>query len=213
MKTVGWHILYVLAIAVLLGFNMWIYHEYRMAYALVGKMTSEVRAYKSSVDVANASITFLAQSASSSCKYEGWDIGNYVIEDEKGEEYHIADVLDAKRPKVVVFFSAQNCKSCVANMFQAINDYDWDVSGKEMIVIGEFANKRAAKAYVSRIKMPFALYYKNEANPVDILENESSPFACVMYSDLIAHDVIFPVKEIPLYTRLYMKVIEDKYFK
>lgn len=213
MGKINWHVVYGIVTVFLVGANVWIYREYRAICKDMAEMLQRNRQYKGEVEVSNSSIVFLAHSASNMYKYEGHHIQDCVVEDNEGVNHKLSELLNGKSSKIVVFFSSQNCESCVSSMFRTLNEYYRDVNTDELVVVGEFANKRAAKAYVSKDPIPFTVYYKNDEQPIDVLDNESTPFMCVMKSDLIMHDVAFPVKEVPLYTHLYTKAMEEKYFK
>lgn len=205
------HVAYGLAILFLILSDLWLYHEYQESFGQVRTKEIEMRKLRSESHVANTSVTLLAQSMSASHQYENVHVENVEIEDEAKRTCRLKDALRKRIPKMVVFFSSQNCESCVSSMFSNLQAMCSDVKEEDLVVIGEFENRRAVNAYLRRRKIPFKVYYKSVQQPIGILGTEGSPFICMLASDLIAHDVVFPVKEVPLFTRLYIKTVKEKY--
>lgn len=168
---------------------------------------------KERTETANLSTALLAHSVANSYKYDCFHIDDLLLEDTKGKKQMLSDVLqENSTPKIVFFFSYLNCESCIASIFSSLKDCCSEMDNDAVVIIGEFANRRAVDVYLGSSDIPFRVYYKNESQPIEILEKEGAPFVCIMKPDMVARNLMFPVKEVPLYLNLYIEAMKSKYF-
>ena len=205
--------MYVMLILVLLIADAWMFYNYNKICEEMKHYVIEIKKNEDIADVANLSKTLLVHSVACSYKYKDRHIQDFQIEDDSGNSYMLSDVLRIDSPKMVFFFSYLNCESCVAGIFDKLEECCSNIDKEDIVVVGEFANRRAVDAYLSREKMPFHVYYKNESQHINILEDENMPFICIMTSDMITRDLMFPVKEVPMYLKTYIEAMKNKYFQ
>ncbi|ADV42754.1 hypothetical protein [Bacteroides helcogenes] len=115
--------------------------------------------------------------------------------------------------KLVFRFSYLHCSSCISSIFEELIKLSNDIPKDRFLIIGSYENKRAFLSFKKNHKISYPMYFVKEGTDKNkILEAENMPYFCLLNHDLVVQDLFIPLKEIPLYLKRYLKVIERKYF-
>ena len=140
-------------------------------------------------------------------KFEGKVILENNIFTESDELLEI-DSIFIKSPLIVFRFSKLNCTDCIVESINIIKSF---LSNKRIkyIFISDYNNKRE----LGNFKRLNNIH--EDVHNCNILINEepSLPYFFILDSNLKVSDIFFPNDDFPELTNLYLKEIEQKYFK
>lgn len=159
------------------------------------------------------STALILNNLSMAYKYDNTTVPNYTIEDCYGKTCRLSDLLYDKKYKLVFFFSYLHCETCIANVLEKLATKKEDISIHDIVVIGEFENKRAVKAYLNNHQIALNVYFKTDGLHNEVLDEENMPFLCMMNKNLQLDHILIPIKEIPKQLDLYINCMTTRYLK
>jgi hypothetical protein len=147
---------------------------------------------------------------------------SYLLNDCKLNDFSVQDtsnvfklskLLDG-RAKLVFFFSESYCGKCYE--FELANlANDSTISPKDIIVIGAFQNKRTYLAHLQFYKQySLPTYYVSDMEEsISPMLNFGSPVYFIYDESHTTKAVFFPDRNMQDQTKVYFKILQDRYLK
>ena len=136
----------------------------------------------------------------------------FVVEDVNGNKLNVKSLFHENRYKLVFFFSYLHCETCISSSLNSIAKATQKITPDNVIIIGEFPNKRAMQAYLFGHSFELPMYFKNDSVNLGVLEEENMPFLCMMKKDMRINHMLIPIKEIPNQLNRYLESMKGRYF-
>lgn len=142
--------------------------------------------------------------------YNGTQLPDLKLYGERGESYKLSELLTAEY-KLVVRFSYLHCSSCINDLFHGLSEMINKYSVDDVLLIGEYSNQRAFLAFKNNFSLPYSVYWIPEGEE-DVLRSENMPYACIMNEERIIQNLMIPMKEVPMHSERYYKIMYSRYF-
>ncbi len=140
---------------------------------------------------------------------EGTNIDkNMVLYDENNDKIKFNEVI-SKGKKIVLYYNAYNCNSCVENIYRAVINFQNDSIDLTNIISIVYGNTDLIKLRSKEIKnIKLYLTYK----PLGLtLENENNPFFFIIDSTYIAKMFFVPNQFDLNSTQAYFNIVKKRF--
>lgn len=195
------------------GVFLYVIISYNNLYNQNIRQSIELKEYSEQYEKNTMAIDLLLDNLSMTYENDDKSFPNFKLVDVNKNKIELKDLLYEKEYKLVFFFSYLNCESCIDSALDNLVTIGREMNMKNnMLVICEFANMRAMKAFMDNHPFDIPMYFNIDSVKNNILENENVPFFCVMNKKLVAKHILIPIKEIPKQTRRYLNCIQKRYF-
>jgi hypothetical protein len=114
--------------------------------------------------------------------------------------------------KLIFRYNENHCNTCVDVALKSLIEYKTKIGVENIIILTSYKNARTMQAFIEKNAPGMRVYNTNEEINIP-LENWTTPYFFVTDEDLNARLVLIPVKEINGYTKEYLEIIYQKYFK
>lgn len=169
------------------GMFLYGFISYNNVYNQNIRQSIELKEYSEQHERNAMAIDLLLDNLSMTYENDSKSFPNLKLVDVNKNIIELKDLLYEKEYKLVFFFSYLNCESCIDSALDNLVTIGRDTNMKKnMLVICEFANMRAMKAFMDNHPFDIPMYFNIDSVKNNILENENVPFFCVMNKKLEA---------------------------
>lgn len=121
--------------------------------------------------------------------------------------------LSSGKPKLICYFSDQNCDVCVISIINTLKEYIPIFGEDNVVVLASYLKKRDVKVLKKQYNIEFELYEigKNELSIP--LENYDTPFLFILDNDYCTKKIFVPEKTMPQLTGNYFHLIRSIFKK
>ncbi len=123
------------------------------------------------------------------------------------DSVYLSDILN-NSPKLVFWFSESSCSICIEEELKNLVELSKIIKKEDIVIIGSFQNMR--KRWMR--ESSFRIFNLRKERLGMAIENNNFPFYFIADETLEAKFVFMPVKELPILTEKYFKIITEKYF-
>lgn len=133
-------------------------------------------------------------------------LDDMILCDKTGRNYTLSSLLNGEY-KLLIKFSQYHCKSCIEQILNELGIIPID----KILIIGAFDNKRMYQTFLKGIKYDFPIYFLDIQNDkMEILVDENLPYFAFINDDMCIRNLFIPIKEIPIHTQKYLKIVLNK---
>lgn len=202
----------IICLVLLIGIFSYLIFSLNKQYKVEETLTSKLDSIKIEERNSSMAVALLLGNLSMTYNYDNLVLPNFTVEDMKGNKFDIKELFQKSQYKLVFFFSYLHCETCISSALTEIESMSNDIKSENLIIIGEFANKRAMQAYLANHSLKLPIYFKKDSVKLGILDDENMPFLCMMRKDLKINHILIPIKEVPNQLMTYLKIMKDRYF-
>ncbi|ACU06324.1 hypothetical protein Phep_4133 [Pedobacter heparinus DSM 2366] len=134
---------------------------------------------------------------------------NAILVDSNGKESEFRDLFGSGK-RIVFYFSERNCDVCVKSELRKLkNMIARDIMiERSLLVISKYNLERSLKAFKISNKFDFEIYNVRDDG---LLNDVGSPFYFIIDKEYLYKEMLFPFKDLPNITEMYINEMKKKY--